>query len=536
MERHAVILALLLAVAMVISGCGQAAPPAKPDPKPAPAPAPAQPAGPKPGGTLVIGVDTEPNTTDIFQMTWSGGMEFLYESLLTKGYDSKYADGLAESFSVSPDGLEWTFKIKKGVKFHNGVELTAQSVKDYIDLVKDPKVAATQAIEWEFVDKVSVVDSHTLKFGLKSPFPNTPFRVSTTYQGLMEPKAYRDMGPLGSKKWDANTAIGTGPFKLVKWVPQDRLFYERNNDYVWGPSWAENKKAPYIEKLEYRIIPDAATRLSELETGKVHLLLSLPMEHVERAKQIKNVTVHERAAFGLGSLAFRLDKKPWDNPKLRQAVGHAIDREAIIKAVFFGLYKPAYGYTPTQLAGTYQDKDAFKYDPELAKKLLAEAGYPNGLSTTISVRNTTELVRVAEAVQQMLAKVGIKAEIKQYDRATMTARARAGDFELYIWSYSWADEDILQWFLESTQAPSPNVFGWNDKKTDQLIKEGETAKTMDGRAQKYIELQKHLIANRVWVPIWHPVGIVAVRSDIVKNYKPHPHTNWLNDLWMEVPK
>lgn len=490
--------------------------------------------GPKQGGNLVVGVDRETDTFDIYQVTWSGGLESVYESLASLDWDYKYAPALAERWETTPDGLTWTFHLKKGVKFHDGTPFTSQAVKRHFEVLLDPETAAANALDYQWITEMQTPDEHTIVFKLEKPYPNVLFRVSQAYGAIQSPEAYAKYGPKGTKEYGTKIAAGTGPFKLKEWVPGDRLVFERNPDYAWASPWHLNQGAPYLDTMTYRIIPDAATRLAELETGNVHILLNLPVEHYERAKQIANVEVLKKPAFGLGYLGIATDKKPFNDVRVRRAINQAIDREALVKSVFFGLAQPAYGYLPPLLAEFYEDKEAHKYDPEAAKRLLADAGYPEGFKTTLATQNRTEHVRVAQALQPMLEAVGIKAEIVQYDEASYRDMLKAGKQELFMRQYSWNSADILQWFLDSNQFPYPNHSRWQDKKTDDLIWAAETSLNLQARTEKYLDVQKHLIANAVWAPLWYPLTLQAVRTDIVGGYRLHPaEETFLNDVWLK---
>ncbi|MDI6894720.1 MAG: ABC transporter substrate-binding protein [Bacillota bacterium] len=526
MGRVAVV--FLLATALVMAGAAGCA---KKEQAQQP---PAQPAGPQRGGNLVVATDREPDTFDLYHVTWSGGLQLVYESLASRDWDYKYAPALAERWESSPDGLTWTFHLKKGVKFHDGTPLTSQAVKRHFEVLLDPATAAANALDYAWIKGMETPDENTIVFKLDKPYPNLLFRVSQTYGAIQDPVAYEKYGPKGTKQYGTTVVAGTGPFKLKEWVPGDRMVFERNPDYAWAPPWCENQGPPYLDTVTYRMIPDAATRLAELETGNVQILLSLPVEHYDRARQIPNVEVLKEPAFGLGYLGIATDKKPFSDVRVRRAINLAIDREALVKSVFFGLAQPAYGYLPPLLAEFYLDKQAHRYDPEAAKQLLAEAGYPKGFKCTLATQNRTEHVRVAQAIQPMLEAVRIKTDLVQYDEASYVAMLKAGKQELFMRQYSWDSADILQWFLDSHQFPYPNHSRWRDPRTDEMIWAAETSPSMEARTQKYLEVQKYLIDNAVWCPLWYPLNLQAVRTDMVAGYRLHPADVFLNDVWLKT--
>ncbi len=488
------------------------------------------------GGTLTVGVATEPNTVDIYQMTWSGGLQNIFQSLISRDNDYRYSDGLAEKWESSPDGLTWTFNLKKNVKFHDGTPFNAEAVKRHFEVMRDKATAAQQGSEWEWFESMTVVDEFTIKFNLKQPFANAEFRHGNTYGAVQSPTAYAKFGPAGDKTYGTKVGVGTGPFMLEQYIASDKLVMKRNPDYNWAPKWATNKGPAYVDQLVWRLIPDSSTRLTELESGNIQVLLDLPVEQYDRAKSIPGVEVFQRPGFGLGYLDFRKDKAPFNNVKVRQAVNLAVDREAIVKSIFFGHAKAAYGLVPAELTSFLENKTAHAFNVEKAKQLLQEAGYDTNQTVQLATRNRTEHVRVAEAVQQMLKAIGMKTEIVQYDAAALKAKQKEGDWQLAVTQYSWDDPDILGWFLYGKNAPSPNVGGWKDAKTDQLFEAAESAPSAKERDAKYKELQQYLIDQAVWAPVWFPLSLDAIRTDLVKGYKPHPSGPNYSDLWLAKGK
>jgi len=523
--RHLVLAAVVVAALLVLTlsaGCAnkQAAGPGSEKPRK--------------GGNLTIGVDRETDTFDLYQMTWSAGQAYVYDTLVTRDWNYKYAPGLAESWESSPDGKTWTFHLKKGVKWHDGTPFTSQDVKKHFEVMLDPKTAAANVLDYTWIKSMETPDDQTIVFKLASPFPNLLFKLCQSYGAIQSPAAYAKYGPNGTKEYGTKIAVGTGPMKLKEWIPGDRIVLERNPEYNWGAPWLSNRGPFYLNTLTYRVIPDSATRVAELETGNVQVLLDVPVEHYDRVSKMPNVQVIKQPAFGLGYLAFGTANKPFNDPRVREAINLAIDREALAKSVFFNLVQPAYGYLPPGLAESYEDKNAMRYDVEAAKKLLAQAGYPKGFKTTLATQNRTEHVRAAQAIQQMLEAIGVKADIVQYDEAGYKSFLKSGKQQLFMRQYSWDNADILQWFLESRQAPYPGHSLWKDKKTDELIAAAEGATTPELRTQKYIELEKYLIEQAVWAPLWYPMSIQAVRTDLVGGYRPYPGGgDVFNDVWLK---
>lgn len=474
-------------------------------------------------GTLVIATPREGENLDHIKTSWTTGVHFVvFDTVVTRDFNLKYQPGLAESWTTSPDGLVWTFNIRKDAKFHDGTPVTAQSIKWFFDTMLDPAMNSPSAMDYQPLKNTVAKDAYTFEIRLSKPHPNLLYLLTKSYAGIISQTAYEKTGPKGTNEYGAKVLVGSGPFKFKEWVPNDRLVVERNPDYNWGSAWTGRQGPPLLKQVIWRVIPDPAVQMTEFESGKVDMLLEVPVEQVDRLKKMPDVTVYQKPHFGLGYLAYATDKKPYDDVRVRKAINLAIDREAIAAGVFRGLAYPAYGYLPPLTLEYQEDKQAHRFDLDEAKKLMAQAGYAEGFKATLATLNKAEHVRVAEVLQQQLAAIGIKAEILQFDSAGYASFLKEGKQELFVREYSYPEADILQWFLASSQFPYPNHSRWQDKKTDELIDGAEASPTVEERAQKYKEAQRYLIDNAVWAPIWVPQKIQAVHTDRVKNYQMYP--------------
>jgi len=362
---------------------------------------------------------------------------------------------------------------------------------------------------------------------LHQPFPNLLFVMSNTSAGIVSQEAYEEYGD----EYGINYVVGTGPYMFQEWRQGDKIVIVKNPDYNWGPEWMTNRGPALIDNIEFRVIPEENSRLMELEAGNVHILRDVPASFLQRVDDIDGVEVMRRDATKLGYLAYACDKEPFTDIRVRQAINHAINKDDIITYVFRGYGEPAYGYLPPALKSEYyadSKKDGYEYDVEKAKQLLNEAGYNDGLSLTLSVENSTEYSRLAEVLQDQLKQVGINVVIQPYDSSSYTAMLKEGQQELFIRLYSWPNADILDWFLLSSQFPYPNHSRWQDEKTDELIHNAATSPTWDKRSEGYFAVQKHLIEQAVWAPIYIPENTIAVREE-VKNFKFHPWIPQYND-------
>ena len=502
-----ILVTLLLIVALFTAGCSNQAAPAKEK-------------------VLVIGYDRDAELLDTIKTAWlSDALIYIHDRLVTRDYDFNYQPGLAESWKTSDDGLVWTFHLKEGVKFHDGTPLTAKDVEFTLKTIIDPATASPAASSLAAIEDVVAKDELTIDIILKHPFPNLLFILSNTSCGIVSEKAYQQEG------YGTEFVIGTGPYKFKEWIKGDKIILEKNPDYDWGPDWMENNGKPIIDRIEMRVIPEESARQMELETGNVHVLRNVPAAFVEQLEGNEDIQIVRGDATKVAYLAYPCDKEPFTDVRVRRAINHAINKEEIVTYLLRGVGQPAYGYLPPALKSEYyadSEKESYEYNVEKAKALLAEAGYEDGLKLTLSAENSSEFSKLAEVLQSQLKEVGIETEIQLYDSSSYTEMLKEGKQELFIRLYSWPNADILDYFLLSSQFPYPNHSRWLDEKTDELIQAAARSTTWEERAKGYHEVQKHLIEQAVWAPIYIPDSVLAVRKE-VKNFKFHPWIPQYND-------
>jgi peptide/nickel transport system substrate-binding protein len=473
------------------------------------------------GKTLVIGFDRDAEIMDTIKTSWySDALIYIHDRLVSRDYNFGYQPGLAEKWDVSEDGLTWTFYLRKNVKFHDGSDFDAEDVKWTIDTIKDPDVGSPFRGDLDAIKEVQVVDEHTVEIILNYPFPNLLFNLSNTAAGIHPANAYEKYGDdYGKKK-----VIGTGPYKLEEWIQGDKTVLVKNEDYNWGPEWMSNRGPALIDKIILKVVPEESTRIMELEVGDIHILRNVPETYVDQLEENSDITVYKEPATKLGYLAYATDKEPFTDVRVRRAINHALNKEEIIQFVFRGIGEVAYGYLPFALEDEYLEESRdldYEYDVEKAKQLLAEAGYPDGFKATLSSDNSSKSTKLAEIIQRQLKEVNIETEIQLYDSASYTDMLKEGKQELFIREYSWPNADILDWFLLSERFPYPNHSRWVDEKTDDLIMSAARKPTWEERAEGYKEVQRYLIDQAVWAPIYVPMQIIAARKE-VKNFKYHP--------------
>jgi glutathione transport system substrate-binding protein len=362
---------------------------------------------PRRGGTLTYAASADLVTldpTNIGDAVSANASRMIFEGLTRQLPDLSYGPALATSWEAS--GLTWTFKLRQGVKFHDGTDFDANAVKSVFDRILGPESTLRKGTWTGIVAKVEVVDPLTVRFTTKyvDPFFYTRVADGST-ASVYSPASFQKFG-----KDIAKNPVGTGPFKFVEWIKDDHLTVERFEGY-WGG-------AAYLDKVMVRPLPETETRVIALESGDAQLAIRLNPEHISRLegnprlKLLRNDTTRHYYT-GLANL-----KKPFSDVRVRQALNHAIDKESLVKNTLAGLGSIQGGLLPKG-AAHYVDVPGFKYDPQKAKQLLTEAGYPNGFSAKFVGTKGVYLkdFEIEQAMQEMWKAVGVNIDLQIVENA-----------------------------------------------------------------------------------------------------------------------
>ncbi len=470
-----------------------------------------------PQGTLRVGLSTYPNALYVsisdernaHNVAWQ-----LYDSLVWINEEGKLEPALAESWDISEDGKTYTFNLRQGVKFHNGEPFTADDVvftwkNNIVDKIKwSEKFTIAKAVE--------KVDDYTVKISTESPSPLL-LRVIAIYWGIMPHKYCEKVGLDGFY----NQPIGTGPFKFVEWKKGDRLIYEAYADY-WKAGY------PKVQNLIFRPIPESSTRVAAIKTGEVDIVGRLSYEEAAQLQGASNIKVLSYPVDRIYYIAFNNlttgKGKPTEDARVRQAMNYAVDVDAIIDALFNGQANPASGMV---MSGEFvYDKKIkpFGYDPEKAKKLLAEAGYPDGFEMEMAgpTGAYTNFEQVLEAIQGYLEAVGIKTSLKLMESGQYwNLEAKKQLPPLFGDSWSEASGESFTRLKGALGGMDASYSSWSDPKIlDYLKKIGSTVDEPK-RIQLYHDLQKYMQDNPPFIYLYEPMTFEAI-STKVKNYTPRP--------------
>ena len=482
-----------------------------------------------PPNVLVVGQIAEPKSMDPATVTAVNDFRILmnvYDGLV------RYKDGtlevepsLAESWTISDDGTVYTFKLRDGVKFHDGTDFNAEAVKFNFDRILDENHPFHDtgpfplSFYFSSVEEVNVVDPLTIEFKLNAPY--APFLSNLAYTpGLMvSPAAVEAQG----KDFGRNPS-GTGAFKFAEWEANAKVVIVRNEDYWDG--------APPLEAVIYRPITDANTRIAEMLSGGLDIMVEVPPDSLAQFRDNDSYKVVEQAGPHLWFLILNVKEGPFSDKKVRQAANYAINKTALVENILQGTAQVAAGPTPPAFAWAYNDAlEPYPYDPEKAKALLAEAGY-DGAKITFYVTDggsgMLDPVSMGTAIQADLEAVGMKVNVETYEWNTFLGKVNPGlegkaDMAEMAWMTN--DPDTLP-FLALRSEAWPDKGGFNsgyysNPKVDELLNNARKSTDQAERAKLYQEMQAIVQEDAPWVFVanWKQN---AVTKSSVEDFKLQP--------------
>ncbi|WP_119273789.1 ABC transporter substrate-binding protein [Taklimakanibacter deserti] len=447
--------------------------------------------------------------------------ELIYDTLVVQDVDLTFHPHLADSWEEAPDGMQWIFHLHKGVTFHNGEPFNAAAIAAWI-----PSFAGTDnAYMVAAIDKVEVVDDHTVKFVMKHPEPNLLFNFSQVFMGVPAPKAYKELGD----NFGITQAIGTGPFKLESFAIGQETVLTRNDDYKWGSELSDNKGPAKIAKITFREIPEDSTAFLELKSGGVDFLYSVPTDYLPQLKAEPNVGVITRPGTDVAYMPINVTSEPFTDIKVREATAFAINQKEILASIYGGIGLEAHNFLISALPESKVDpKFEISYNPDRSAKVFDEAGWKLGangirekdgkpLKVKLWTQSDTEFKRLTEAVQAQLKAVGMDAEITVFDSSAIRDQYKKNEHQLAVRSYNWSNADILDWFFSGQRLGYPNISMWNDPKGEELNKKALTgSKTSAERVANFKAYHEYVLSQFPFVPIYQPMLNVAYNKDRLK--------------------
>ena len=433
----------------------------------------------------------------------------VYDNLIYYGTDQTLSPGLAESWDYSQDRKEITFHLRKDVKFHNGDVMTAD---DVVFSINNAIASPFTKTVTSSMDKAEKMDDSTVVLRLKYSYGPVEYCVSSPQLSIVNKKVY-ESDPEGYGR----NPIGTGPYKFVEWKSGDKIILQAFEDYYKG--------AGKIKDVTYKIITDGSTAVVALEKGEIDIIDTPPKTDRQNLIDNPDITYYETEIASTTFIAINHDSELGKNKKFREAVAYAIDRESMIMGAVEGVGTPIYTPMAKSCFGWPEDFKFREYDVEKAKKLLAEAGYPNGLDIELKTTESATYYKPTEVLQDQLKKIGINASITKMERGAfwddiLTKR----DYTIAVSAYTAAFPDsdyIYSMYHSSMIKEGQNYFNYSNPKLDELLDEGRKSNDEEEREKIYREVCEVVKDDVATIPLYTYMTPIAARKDL-KGVKAHP--------------
>jgi peptide/nickel transport system substrate-binding protein len=451
----------------------------------------------------------------------------IYDGLLKYDGDLNLVGELAESWTVSPDGLVITFKLRQGVKWHDGAPFTAQDVMFTYQVMVDPKTPTAYSEDYKQVKKAEVLDDHTFRVTYAKPF--APALESWASLAILPRHLLEGQDITQSPL--ARQPVGTGPYKFQEWLAGDRIILAHNPDYFEG--------RPFLNGYVYLVKPEQATIFLELKAGNIDRMGLTPLQYqrqTEYAKFQRNFNKYKYVDFSYTYLGYNLEDRRFADKRVRQALTHAINREEIVDGVLLGLGQTATGiYKP----GTWfsnPEVPRFDYNPERARALLAEAGWrPNSGGilekdgkpfefTILTNQGNPIREQAAQIIQRRLKDVGIVVKIRIVEWAAFIKEfIDKGRFEAVLLGWTTGlDPDAYDiWHSSKTKPGELNFIHYNNPEVDRLLEEGRHTFDREKRRRAYFRLQEIIAGDQPYTFLFVPDALPAVHKRF-RGVKPAP--------------
>ena len=470
----------------------------------------------KDGGTLVLALNEKIDTLDVFVSALAEPIKVLgmvCETLLSFDENLVPQPHLVESWTISEDELTVSFKLKEGILFHDGTPLNADSVIDYLVNYHIP--LGFSGWQLEPVEEMVVTGEYTFDFHLSTPYPTLFTYLADPWNIIQSPAAYAKYGD----RYGFDALVGTGPYVFEEWVRGERIVLTKNPDYDHGPDYLSHEGPAYLDQIIFRVVPEAITRVSELRFGDVDLLWTVPEILLPEVQGDNSIDLILKPAFRVIWLGCNQARPLMQDPKLREALNYAIDRQAVMDATFNGYGEHAYSIISPSTTLYWEGikdnaSDILRYNADKSRHLLDEAGWilPAGktirekdgvpLRLNLVTFNLTRYKIPAEVVMAMLADVGIAVDLEVYDSAAASAKLQAGEYDITTTGYAYALGEVQLGSIVGTDGiPSPNYYAYSDPEIDAALEVVSLGASLQERLDAAAAVQRKVVDDFVVIPL-----------------------------------
>jgi len=469
---------------------------------------------------------------DGHRTTWSPSSDVIHlvqDTLVALDWDGKTAlPLLAKSWTVSPDGKTYTFKLRDDVQFCSGKKFTSADVVYSFNRQREVKGPFT----WRAgkLKELKAIDPYTVSYEMTEPYSDLLVQLTMFNNAIHNKESVDQLG----KDYGIKGLDGTGPWCFVSWQPRTEVVLKRHDAYRWGPSMYTNPGPVKFERMSIKIVPEDSSRLAAMMGGRFDITPHFPTQFIDQAKKAPMLNVDQaKPNFQLMYFGFKIDRPMVSDARVREAMSIALNRAELTKAVMLGQADPAYTYiNPEALDFAPSTNGIIKEDVNRAKKLLDEAGWkpgPDGirvkdgvkLAPIVYIPQVTYFPRMTEAIQGYMRKIGVDWKIVALDSTIMPAKLSGQDFDIWTVTVPYLSAgELMNFYFDSAQIPVPNRMNYKDAQTDESIRFGRTALNDADRAKGYAAAQERVMKDHLWMPVMN-VKMYQTSNKKIKGARAH---------------
>lgn len=457
------------------------------------------------GGELTVGLEDDPPMLDPHLSTAKVDRQVfksLYDTLVEVDENMKIVPGLAKDWTVTDDGTRYLFVLRENVKFHDGTVFNAEAVKYNFERMRDDKLGSPRKSELSLVKNIEIVDEYKIAVELKSPF--TPFLASLADRAgmMVSPTAVKKLGEDFS-----NQPVGSGPFQFVEREIQDKIVLEKFNDY-----WKEG--LPHLDKVIYKPFPDGNVRIVNLTNGDLDMIGDVPPKDLRKLKRDPDIQVSMTSGLGFQGIWVNKAKMPLKDNRLAQALSNSINRNAVVKVVFGEAAITADSPFPPGTSMHNKERKTQEVDPVQAKKLLNEAGKPDGFELKLMVAPNPTAKQTAQLVQSMASTVGIDIEIELLEFGTLLDRLTSGNYQAALLGWSGRVDPDGNTYRFFHSEGGLNDSNYKNAEVDRILNKTREVTDVEKRKELFQELMVHLDHDLPYIYVYHPREIKAFKEKV----------------------